>query len=203
MRVIFNWGTDLYQARQLVTERLQQAISKLPPGVENPQISPTTSPVGLVVQYAFTLDADAKDRAANLDLMEVRRLVDWQVSNRLLAVPGVSQVLVFGGEARQYQVLVDPAKLVALNISLEQVEQAAKGANTNAPGGYLITPDREQLIRGIGRIESIADLQASTITSRSGIPIKLSDVAEVKIGGGIKRGDGSFKRSTCGYFNGK
>jgi CzcA family heavy metal efflux pump len=188
VRVVFNWGTDLFQARQLVSERLQQATGKLPQGVETPQISPPTSPIGLVVQYAFTLEPNAK----NIDLMEVRRLVDWQVTNRLLAVPGVSQVLVFGGESRQYQVLVDPAKLVAFNVSLEQVTQAAKGANINAPGGYLITPDREQLIRGVGRIESIEDLQKSTIISRNGVPVRLGDVADVKIGGSIKRGDGSF-----------
>jgi CzcA family heavy metal efflux pump len=187
VRVVFNWGTDITQARQLVTERLQQAIAKLPQGVQIPQISPTSSPVGLVIQYAFTLNPTAK-----IDLMEVRRIVDWQVTNRLLAVQGVSQVLVFGGELRQYQVLVDPAKLVAFNVSLAQVTAAAKGANLNAPGGYLITPDREQLIRGIGRIESITDLKTSTIVARNGIPVRLADVAEIKIGGAVKRGDGSF-----------
>jgi CzcA family heavy metal efflux pump len=192
VRVIFNWGTEIYQARQLVTERLQQAASKLPPGVETPQISPTTSPVGLVVQYAFTVESENNNSQAKIDLMEARRIVDWQVTNRLLAVPGVSQVVVFGGDARQYQVLVDPAKLAAFNISLEQVTNATKSANGNAPGGYLITPDKETLIRGIGRIESIADLQKSTITARNGVPVKLQDVAEVKIGGAIKRGDGSF-----------
>lgn len=192
VRVIFNWGTEIYQARQLVTERLQQAASKLPPGVETPQISPTTSPVGLVVQYAFTVESENNNSQSKIDLMEARRIVDWQVTNRLLAVPGVSQVVVFGGDARQYQVLVDPAKLAAFNISLEQVTNATKSANGNAPGGYLITPDKETLIRGIGRIESIADLQKSTITARNGVPVKLQDVAEVKIGGAIKRGDGSF-----------
>ncbi len=191
VRVIFNWGTEIYQARQLVTERLQQAASKLPPGVETPQISPTTSPVGLVVQYAFTVESENNSQS-KIDLMGARRIVDWQVTNRLLAVPGVSQVVVFGGDARQYQVLVDPAKLAAFNISLEQVTNATKSANGNAPGGYLITPDKETLIRGIGRIESIADLQKSTITARNGVPVKLQDVAEVKIGGAIKRGDGSF-----------
>ncbi|BAZ37512.1 heavy metal efflux pump, CzcA family protein [Calothrix sp. NIES-4101] len=192
VRVIFNWGTEIYQARQLVTERLQQAASKLPPGVETPQISPTTSPVGLVVQYAFTVESENNNSQAKIDLMGARRIVDWQVTNRLLAVPGVSQVVVFGGDARQYQVLVDPAKLAAFNISLEQVTNATKSANGNAPGGYLITPDKETLIRGIGRIESIADLQKSTITARNGVPVRLQDVAEVKIGGAIKRGDGSF-----------
>ncbi|MBD2456372.1 efflux RND transporter permease subunit [Nostoc sp. FACHB-87] len=192
VRVIFNWGTEIYQARQLVTERLQQAASKLPPGVETPQISPTTSPVGLVVQYAFTVESENNNSQVKIDLMGARRIVDWQVTNRLLAVPGVSQVVVFGGDARQYQVLVDPAKLAAFNVSLEQVTNATKSANGNAPGGYLITSDKETLIRGIGRIESIADLQKSTITARNGVPVRLQDVAEVKIGGAIKRGDGSF-----------
>ncbi|BAZ03185.1 heavy metal efflux pump, CzcA family protein (plasmid) [Tolypothrix tenuis PCC 7101] len=184
VKVIFNWNTDIYQARQLVTERLQQAQSKLPSGVETPQISPTSSPIGTVLQYAFTSE--------NTSLMEVRRIVDWQVTNRLLAVPGVSQVVAYGGDVRQYQVLVDPAKLRAFNVTLEDVEQAASAANINAPGGYLITPDREKLIRGIGRIESIEELQQSVITARNGTPVKISDVADVQIGAAIKRGDGSF-----------
>ncbi|OKH26566.1 cation transporter [Hydrococcus rivularis NIES-593] len=184
VKVIFNWDTDIYQARQLVTERLQQAQSKLPEGVETPQISPTSSPIGTVLQYAFT--------SQSTPLMEVRRIVDWQVTNRLLAVPGVSQVVAYGGDVRQYQILVDPAKLRAFNVTLEDVEQAAKAANVNAPGGYLITPDREKLIRGIGRIESIEELQQSVITARNGTPVKISDIADVQIGAAIKRGDGSF-----------
>ncbi|MCC5599815.1 efflux RND transporter permease subunit [Nostoc favosum] len=184
VKVIFNWDTDIYQARQLITERLQQAQSKLPSGVETPQISPTSSPIGTVLQYAFT--------SQSTPLMEVRRIVDWQVTNRLLAVPGVSQVVAYGGDVRQYQVLVDPARLRAFNVTLEDVEQAAKAANVNAPGGYLITPDREKLIRGIGRIESIEELQQSVITARNGTPVKISDVADVQIGAAIKRGDGSF-----------
>ncbi|MEG4088744.1 efflux RND transporter permease subunit [Microcoleus sp. Pol12B4] len=184
IKVIFNWGTEIYQARQLITERLQQAQSKLPAGVETPQISPTTSPVGTVITYAFTSETTP--------LMEVRRLVDWQVTNRLLAVTGVAQVVAYGGEERQYQVLVEPAKLKAFNVSLQQVAEAAAAANVNAPGGYLITPDRETLIRGVGRIESLEDLQQSAIASRHGTPVRIADVAEVKIGAAIKRGDGSF-----------
>src|SRR4028119_17454 len=184
VKVIFDWGTEIYQARQLITERLQQAESKLPAGVETPQISPTTSPVGLVITYAFTSETTP--------LMEVRRLVDWQVTNRLLAVTGVAQVVAYGGEERQYQVLVEPAKLKAFNVSLQQVAEAAAAANVNAPGGYLITPDRETLIRGVGRIESLEDLQQSAIASRQGTPVRIADVADVKIGAAIKRGDGSF-----------
>lgn len=184
VKVIFNWGTDIYQARQLVTERLQQAQSKLPEAVETPQISPTSSPIGTVLQYAFTSESTP--------LMEVRRIVDWQVTNRILAVPGVSQVIAYGGDVRQYQVLVDPEKLKAFNVTLNDIVEATSAANVNAPGGYLITPDREKLIRGIGRIESIEELQQSVITARNGTPIKISDIADVQIGAAIKRGDGTF-----------
>lgn len=183
VRVVFNWGTDIYQARQLVTERLQSARSKLPQGIETPQIAPISSPIGTIITYAFTSKTN--------DLMEVRRIVDWQVTNRLLAVPGVTQVIVFGGDVRQYQVLVAPEKLQAFNVSLQDVSDAVAAANVNAPGGYLITPDREKLIRGIGRIEDIEALKQSVITARNDIPVRITDVADVKIGAGVKRGDAS------------
>jgi CzcA family heavy metal efflux pump len=195
VRAIFSSNTDIYLARQLITERLQQAISKLPPGVEPPQLAPTTSPVGLVLQYAFTVADGAPGANAGTEpnaLMEIRRIVDWQVTNRLLAVSGVSQVLTFGGDERQFQVLVDPVKLAAFNVTLDQVSQATQKANVNASGGFFITPDTEKLIRGIGRIESIEDLKKSTVIARSGIPVRLEDVADVKIGAAIKRGDASF-----------
>ncbi len=183
VRVIFNWGTDIYQARQLVTERLQAARSKLPASVETPQIAPISSPIGTILTYAFT--------SKNNDLMETRRLVDWQVTNRLLAVPGVAQVIVFGGDVRQYQVLVAPEKLQAFNVSLQDVSDAVAAANVNAAGGYLITPDREKLIRGIGRIEDIEALKQSVIKARNGVPVRISDIADVKIGAAVKRGDAS------------
>jgi CzcA family heavy metal efflux pump len=117
--------------------------------------------------------------------------VDWQVTNRLLAVPGVAQVIVFGGDVRQYQVLVAPEKLQAFNVSLQDVSDAVAAANVNAAGGYLITPDREKLIRGIGRIEDIEALKQSVIKARNGVPIRISDIADVKIGAAVKRGDAS------------
>jgi CzcA family heavy metal efflux pump len=184
VKVIFKWGTDVYQARQLVTERLQQVQQKLPDGVENPQISPISSPIGTVLQYAFT--------AETTPLMEVRRLVDRDITNRLLAVPGVSQVIAYGGDVRQYQVLADPAKLRAFNVSLEEVTESARGANVNAAGGFLINPDQELIIRGVGRIESIEELAKSAVTARNGTPVLLQDVAEVRIGAALQRGDGSL-----------
>ncbi len=183
VKVIFNWGTDIYRARQLVTERLQQVQEKLPEGSGTPQISPVTSPVGTVVMYAFT--------AETTPLMQVRRLVDRDVTNRLLAIPGVSQVIAYGGDVQQYQVLVDPARLAAYNVSLQDVTEAAEAANANAAGGFLSTPDQELIIRGVGRLESIEQLGDSVVTARNGNPVLLRDVAEVQIGAALKRGDGS------------
>ncbi|XHX77172.1 MAG: efflux RND transporter permease subunit [Stenomitos frigidus ULC029] len=192
VKVIFNWGTDVYQARQLVTERLQQASSKLPAGIETPQISPITSPIGTILMYAFSVErSSAPLGSTQTSLMEVRRLVDRAVTNRLLAVPGISQVIAYGGDVRQYQVLVDPAKLAAFNVSLQQVTEAAAQANVNAAGGFLITPDQEEIIRGVGRIESIGQLAASVVTAREGKPVLLQDVAMVQIGAALQRGDGS------------
>ncbi|MDZ8137553.1 MAG: efflux RND transporter permease subunit [Nostoc sp. DedQUE04] len=194
VRVVFGWGTDIYQARQLIQERLQQAANKLPEGIETPRLAPISSPIGTVLKYAFTVENEGENQnlKSTIDLMEVRRIIDWQVTNRLLGVPGVSQVLVYGGDVRQYQVLVDPNKLRAFNVSLQQVSEAVQGANVNAPGGFLITPDKQTLIRGIGRIESLNDLKQSVIVARQGTPVRLGDVADIQIGGAIKIGDGSL-----------
>jgi CzcA family heavy metal efflux pump len=188
VKVIFGWGTDIYQARQLVTERLQQTASRLPEGVEIPEISPISSPIGTILQYAFTVEQGGKTT-----LMDVRKLVDRDVTNRLLAVPGVTQVIAYGGDVPQYQVLVKPNKLQAFDVSLAEVTEATAQANSNAAGGFLVAQDHELLIRGIGRVETISDLENSVITSRNGTPILLKDVAEVRLGAALKRGDGSFE----------
>lgn len=204
VRVIFNWGTDVYQARQLITERLQQARSKLPASIESPQISPITSPIGTVLMYAFSVEHEpSQSGEAPTSLMEVRRFVDRDVTNRLLAVPGISQVIAYGGDVRQYQVLVDPAKLTAFNVSLQDVTQAAKQANVNVSGGFLITPDQEEIIRGVGRIESIEQLAQSVVTARNGKTVLLRDVASVQVGAALQRGDGSVngKRAVVVMIN--
>ena len=184
VKVIFSWDTEIILARQLVTERLQQAQNQLPQGAEPPQISPINSPLGAIIKYAFTSETTS--------LMDVRRIVDWQVRNRVLAVPGVTQLVVFGGDERQYQVLINPEKLKAFDVSLEDVTKATAAANVNAPGGFLINPDQELLIRGIGRIESIEQLKQSVVTARRGTPVLLSQVADVQIGAALKRGDASL-----------
>jgi CzcA family heavy metal efflux pump len=183
VKAVFNWDTDIYRARQLVTERLQGV--KLPSGVAQSEILPINSPLGWTVKYAFSSES--------VDLMEVWRIVNWDVRNRLLAVQGVSNVFIYGGDERQYQVLVDPNQLKAYNTTLLDVTKAVQNANVNVPGGFLITPDRETLIRGVGRIESIEDLKRSVIKATKGTPVLLEQVADVKIGPALRRGDGLFR----------
>lgn len=185
IKAVFSPDTDIYRARQLVTERLQRAQGLLPQGISQPEILPINSPLGWAVKYAFVPETT--------DLMEVWRVVNWDVKNRLLAVPGVSNIFIYGGDERQYQVLVDPNKLKAYNVSLAEVTEAVQNANVNVPGGFLTTPDREMLVRGIGRIESIEGLRKSVIKATNGTPVLLDQVAEVKIGAALRRGDGLFR----------
>jgi CzcA family heavy metal efflux pump len=185
VRATFSDDTDIYRARQLVTERLQQARSQIPQGVKQPEILPVNSALSWTVKYAFTADTTPN--------MEVWRIVNWQVKNRLLAVPGVSNVIIFGGDERQYQVLVNPNQLKAFNLTLADVTKAAQAANANVPGGFLINPDEETLVRGVGRIESIEQLKKSVIKAKNGTPVLLEQVADVQIGAALKRGDASFQ----------
>jgi len=187
VQVVFDQNADIYKARQAVTERLQQVSNQLPEGTHPPEISPLVSPLGTILQYAFTVNGQGET-----SLMELRRLVDVTLSNQILSVPGVSQVTLYGGDERQEQVLVDPAKLRSRNVSLTEVTNAARGANSNAPGGFLIGGGQELLVRGIGQINSIEDLQQSVVKVQEGQPILLQDVAEVKTGAALKRGDASF-----------
>ena len=153
VQVVFDQNADIYRARQSVTEKLQQVTSQLPEGTHTPEISPLVSPLGTILQYAFTVNGQGQT-----SLMDLRRLVEASFSNQILSVPGVSQVTIYGGDERQEQVLVDPTQLRSLNVSLAEVTDAARGANFNAPGGFLIGGGQELLVRGMG--------QASTCLGR-------------------------------------
>ena len=187
VQVVFDQDIDIYKARQSVTERLQQVAEQFPEGTQTPEISPLVSPLGTILQYAFTVREQGQT-----SLMELRSLVEVTLTNQILSVPGVSQVTIYGGDERQEQVLVDPAKLRSLNVSLTEVTDAARGANSNAPGGFLIGGGQELLVRGMGQVQSIEDLQQSVVKVQNGKPILLEDVAEVKTGSALKRGDASF-----------
>jgi Cu/Ag efflux pump CusA len=180
--VEFNFGTDIYRARQLVTEKLQQV--RLPAEVTPPVLGPISSTMGEIMLISMTSKTTSP--------MELRSLADWVVRPRLLGMPGVSQVMIIGGEKKQYQVLVDPAKLADYKLTLKDVTQAVGAANANAAGGFLEKPNEEFLIRGRARVYSPEDLANSVVTVRDGAPILIKNVAEVKVGATLKRGDGSF-----------
>lgn len=187
VQVVFDQEADISQARQSVTERLQQVSSQLPVTAHTPELSPLASPLGTVLMYSFTLNGQGQT-----SMMDLRRLVDSTLSQQILSVPGVTQVTVYGGDERQEQVLVDPEQLRARNVALNEVADAARGANSNAPGGFLIGGGQELLIRGLGQVQSLDDLQQAVIKVENGEPILLQDVAEVKTGAALKRGDASF-----------
>ena len=180
--VEFVFDTDIYRARQLVTEKLQQV--RLPAGVTPPVLGPISSTMGEIMLISMT--------STKTSPMELRSLADWVVRPRLLGVAGVSQVMIIGGEKKQFQVLIDPAKLADYGLSLDEVTKAVGASNANAAGGFLQQANEEFLIRGRARVFSTGDLENSVIAVRNGAPILVKNVAEVKAAATLKRGDGSF-----------
>ena len=182
--VIFNANTDVYLDRQLVNERIQNVLSRLPAGTKPPVMLPVTSAVGWLIKYALTSDT--------LSPEELRTLSDWEIRPRILALGGIASVVSIGGEVKQYQVRLDPSRMLAYRISAEEVRKALDKSNTNVPGAFLQKPGQELIVGGVGRITSLDDLKNTIIVIRNGAPITIANVAEVAFGGEIKRGDGAF-----------
>jgi CzcA family heavy metal efflux pump len=180
--VEFNLGTDIYRARQLVTEKLAQV--RLPSGIRPPVLGPISSTMGEIMLISMT--------SQSTSAMDLRSLADWVVRPRLLGVPGVAQVMIIGGDTRQFQVLVDPAKLQDYGLTLRQVMDAVAGSNVNSSGGFLERPTDEYLIRARGRVNTLEDLATSVVAVKNGTPVLVKNVASVQLGPALKRGDGSF-----------
>ncbi|WP_164101473.1 efflux RND transporter permease subunit [Candidatus Laterigemmans baculatus] len=183
--VEFDWGTDIYNDRQIVNERLQLVADQLPEGIR-PQLAPVSSIMGQILMYGMWSEG------GETEPMEVRTLGDWVVRQRLMTVPGVSQVFTMGGGRKQYQVLVDPHALRTYGITLDEVKQAVASSNLNATGGYLdqMGPT-ELLVRGLGRATTVEDLRSVVIESRDGRSITLEQVSRVIEAAQVKRGDSS------------
>lgn len=189
--VEFDWGTDIFVDRQIVTEKLQLAQSKLPPGAE-PTLAPISSIMGEIMLIALRSDLEpSSELEANAKAMELRTLGEFTVRNRLLAVEGVSQVSVMGGVLKQYQVLTSPSRLAARNVTLAQLTEATKKANVLAGGGVMNRGEKESLLRIQGQSLTLDEVAATPILWRDQVPIRIGDVADVKLGGPIKRGDAS------------
>jgi HME family heavy-metal exporter len=181
--VEFDWGTDIFRNRQLVAERLAQVQSQLPLNVV-PQIGPISSIMGQILLIAVT--------SKTASPMEVREIADFTIRPRLLAVPGVAQVIPIGGEVRQYRIAPLPSALRALGVGYEQIEQALRQFGTNTGGGFTDQNAREFLIRNIGRTTSLEDLRNIVVTTIEGRPILLRQLANVDFAPKVKRGDAGY-----------
>ncbi|MGB7344328.1 MAG: efflux RND transporter permease subunit [Pirellulaceae bacterium] len=195
--VEFDWNTDIYNDRQIVNERLQLVQERMPQGVK-----PTLAPISSIMGQILMLGMWSEDGVT--EPLELRTLGDWVVRQRLLTIPGVSQVFTMGGGRKQFQVLVDPDAMLRLGVALHEVKQAVQNSNENATGGYLDEQGpNELLVRGLGRIQSIEDLQKVVVTVREGRPIALGQIASVVEGPQVKRGDSSaFVRGENGEYSG-
>lgn len=185
--VEFGWDTNIYTARQIVAEKLQQAQETLPKDAR-PVMGPISSIMGEIMLVGLTTES------ADISTMDLRAIAEWDIRNRLLSISGISQVSVIGGDLKQYQVLVDPLKLKNYGVTLHDVEATIAGSNINATGGFLMSDYQEGLIRNIARIKTLDDLAKSPLPKNNGspTPLTLDQVADIKLGGPLaKRGDAS------------
>jgi len=182
--VEFDWGSDIYLNRQLVTERLNGVEQQIPEFVE-PVIGPISSIMGEILLVAMTSEA--------MSPMELRELADWTVRPKLLALPGVAQVIPIGGEVRQYRVTPNLEQMSNLGVSIEEIATSIEVFSRNAGGGFIDQNDREYLVRNIGRTTSISDLRELTVAIRDARNIRLDQVASIGFGARTKRGEAGFQ----------
>ena len=178
--VYFKDDVDIYFARQLALEKLQEAKEEIPPGLGEPRLGPITTGLGQVYQYTV--------RGAGSSMTELRTLQDWIVKYNLRTVPGVTEVLSFGGDVKQYQVQVDPRALVQYGVTLLNVRSALEANNRNVGGGYIVRGPEEFLVRGIGLAENLDDLGSIIVAARNGTPVYVRNVATVITGPEVRRG---------------
>ena len=181
--VEFNWDMDIYQARQIVSERLQLARASLPPDIDPPVMAPVSSIMGEIMFIALTGEAH--------NAMDLKTAADWIIRRRILAVPGVSQVIPIGGETKQYQVQVLPQRLASYGIAVNEVIRAVRETNENTSAGFYQEGGQEYLIHGLGRAADVNDIGNTVVKLVDGQPILVKDLARVIIAPALKRGEGS------------
>jgi len=181
--VEFDWGEDIYRARQTVNEKLSLVAGSLPDTVEPPVLAPVSSIMGEILFLALESDGHS--------MLDLRTTADTIVRRRILSVPGVSQVTTIGGAEKQYQVLVSPDRLDSYRVTLGELERALRESNRNTSAGFRVSGGQEYLILGIGRPESIEEIGETVVVVRDGRPILVRDLGEVTIGPALRRGEGS------------
>ncbi|AGA77672.1 efflux RND transporter permease subunit [Echinicola vietnamensis] len=182
--VEFEWGTDIYRARQIVSERIPMVRENLPSGVGSPTMAPISSIMGEVMLLGV--------RSDSLSSMELRTLADWTIRPRIKSIGGIANVIVIGGDYKQYQVLANPEKLKYYDVSLGELLEKVQESNVNVPGGFLNEYGNQYIIKGNGRAYSVEHLEEAVVKNVNGQSIKVKDVATVQIGAADKIGDGSL-----------
>lgn len=185
VNVEFDWGTDIYKARQTVAERLVQVSDKLPAYIERPVMAPQTSLLGEMMIVALESDS--------LDMMDLRTMADWVVVPRLLSVAGVAQVNVIGGDVREYQILADPNKMDFYGVTLGDLVEKCRDLNINTSGSFINQHGNIYIVRGMARTDRLTELASSVIGMRDGLPVRLSDVAAVGTGSAPSIGTASYR----------
>ena len=172
--VEFDWGTDIYRARQIVSEKLAVVGESLPPTVGNPTLGPQSSILGEVMILGLTADSTS--------MQDLRTLADWTIRPRLLSMGGVAQVTVLGGDIKEYQILLSPDKMRRYGVGLDEVMAAANDMNTNAAGGILYEFGNEYIIRGILSTDRVEALGRTVVKRVGSVPVTLENIAEIKVG---------------------
>lgn len=175
VNIEFDWGTDIYKARQIVSEKIAMVGAGLPENVGNPTLGPQASILGELMIIGLTADTTS--------MQDLRTIADWTIRPRLLSTGGVAQVAVMGGDIKEYQILMDPGKMRRHGVSMDEVIYAVKGMNQNASGGTLYEYGNEYIVRGLLSTNDIDELKKAVVkTSENGLPITLDAVADVRIG---------------------
>ena len=186
--VVFKDGTDIYFARQLVNERIQQAKDKLPPGVET-SMGPVSTGLGEIYMYSVEATPGAKTPDGSpYSATELRTIQDWIIKPQLRTVPGIVEVNTIGGFERQFHVLPEPAKLMAYRLTFRDVMAALATHNANVGAGYIERNGEQYLVRTPGQVDDIEDIRGIVVGSRGGVPIRIDDIAEVKEGNELRTG---------------
>ncbi|MEO7099822.1 MAG: CusA/CzcA family heavy metal efflux RND transporter [Luteolibacter sp.] len=190
--VNFDEGTDIYWARQQITERLSQIKGQLPPGVE-PDMGPISTGLGEIYMYSVEAEKDArKPDGTPYTPSDLRTIHDWTVKSQLRNVEGVSEVNVIGGFVRQFHVQPEPAKLIAYNLSLEDIVGALSRNNQNTGAGFIEKNGEQFIVRSPGQVRNLEDISAIVVASRDGIPVRIRDVADVVLGEELRSGAGTL-----------
>lgn len=189
--VEFDWGTDIYLARQIVSSKLELIAGRLPLGTTPPILGPVSSRMGEIFEFAVIGDGT--------DPMELRSIADWTIRYRLQGVPGVSFIINMGGFVKQFQVFLKPDMLKNYDITISEVKEALENSNRNFSGGIISAGAQEFLIKGLGRIESLDHIKNTVITSRDNVPVYVRDVADVRIGRKFRRDSASHNAEEAVY----